>query len=57
MDEKELILQGLDLLIYETEYAITNSNANIKKSQYETKLEVLDKLKKKIIDGKLVIQD
>lgn len=55
MNEKELILQGIDLLIEETEYAIENGNSKGLRKYREIKLVDLKTLKKKIIKGGFVI--
>lgn len=54
--EKELILQGLDLLIEETEYAIEHGDKGLKEYR-ENKLSNLNTLKKKIIDSKITISN
>lgn len=53
--EKEFIIQGLDFLIYETEYAIEHGKC-LKKYR-EFRLSELKKLKKKILDNKITILD
>lgn len=50
--EKELILQGIDLLIYETEDSIENGVLGLK-TYRENKLKTIKELKKKIIDNNL----
>ncbi len=52
LKEKELILQGIDLLIYETEDAIENGVVDLK-TYRENKLLSIKELKKKIIDNNL----
>ncbi len=54
--EKELILQGLDFLIEETEYAIKHGVKGLKEYR-EVRLSDLNTLKKKIIDSKITISD
>ncbi len=53
-DEKELLLQGLDLLIMETDYAITYGSKNKQESR-TNKLSKIEELKKKLMDNKLII--
>ena len=54
--EKELILQGLDFLIEEAEYAIEHGVKGLKEYR-ENKLSNLKTLKKKIIDSKITISN
>lgn len=54
--EEELILQGIDLLIYETEDAIENGVLGLK-TYRENKLKAIKELKKKIIDKNLKFID
>ena len=54
--EKELILEGLDFLIQEEEYAIEHGVKGLKEYR-ENKLSDLKTLKKKIIDSKITISN
>ena len=52
--EKELILQGIDFLIEETEYSLEHGIKGLKEYR-ESRLSDLKILKKKIADGKITI--